>query len=270
MKSPTRRSRNIGTAKQGHGRDNRMKIPDPRHDERLFYEKVDDAVAVERQIGDCDITFLVQPALAGFRHACTIDDICRLLAHLPAGDLAGIDLILLRRPTRKQQALRPAWGRLLYYADTGQYRGRAIFLDAQQPGVSFRWPRSQTPDDAAEFDRLRSDGHGIEEDRRGFTITQTMESIRRTQLYRTLLHELGHHVDYRDKITDPAADEADYERRWEAYFARPPREREDFAHRYAAQQAARLRAAGLIPFDRQDTAAEMKRDGLDPAWFSPE
>lgn len=267
MRNPTRRNRNIGTERQGHGQDNRMKIPASRHDDRLFYEKVDDAVAVERTIGDCDITFLVQPVIAGFRHACTIEDICHLLTHMPVGDLTGIDLFLLRQPTRKQQSLRPAWGRLVYYADTGKYWGRAIFLDAQQPGKSYRWSRSLTLDDATELDRLRTYGHGIEEDRRGFTITPTLDSTRTTQLYRTLPHELGHHVDYRSKITDLAKDEADYDRRRDAYFTRPHREREEFAHRYAAEQSARLRNEGVIPFERLDRPAALKKDGLDPAWF---
>lgn len=268
MRNPTKRNRNIGTAKQGHGQDNQMKIPASRHDDRLFYEKVEDAVAVERRIDDWDITFLVQPVIAGFRHACTIDDICRLLAHVPAGDLTGIDLFLLKQPTRKQQSLRPAWGRLAYYADTGKYWGRAIFLDAQQPGKSYRWSRSLTPDDATELDRLRSYGHPIEEDRRGFTLTPTLDSIRATQLYRTVLHELGHHVDYRSKITDQAKDQADYDRRRDIYLARPHREREEFAHRYATEQARRLRDEGDIPFDRLDAPVDMEKDALDPAWFN--
>lgn len=266
-RNPTRRNRNIGTERQGHGQDNRMKIPGSRRADRLFYEKVDDAIAIERTIGDCEITFLVQPVIAGFLHACTIDDIRHLLAHVPVGDLIGIDLFLLRQPTRKQQSLRPAWGRLAYYADTGKYRGRAIFLDAQEPGKSYRWSRSLTPDDATELDRLRSHGHGIEEDRRGFTVTPTLESIRATQLYRTVLHELGHHVDYRGKTTNLAKDQADYDRRRDAYFARPPAEREAFAHRYAEEQARRLRNEGIFPFDRLDTPAALEKDGLDPAWF---
>lgn len=125
-----------------------------------------------------------------------------------------------------------------------------------------------TPDDATELDRLRADGHPIEEDRRGFTVTPTLESIRATQLYRTLPHELGHHVDYRSKITDLAKDQADYGRRHDAYFKRPNKEREEFAHRYAAKHAARLRENGVIPFGRLDHPAAHKNDRLDPAWFA--
>lgn len=245
-----------------------MKIPASRHDDRVFYEKVDNAVAVERTIGDCEITFLVQPVIAGFRHACTIDDVCHLLSHMPDEDLIGIDLLLLRQSTRKQKSLNSAWGRLAYYADTGKYCGRAIFLDAQQPDNPYRWSRSMVPDDAAELDRLRSQGHGIEQDRRGYTITPTLESIRNTQLYHTLPHELGHHVDYLTKITDLAKDDTDYDRRRDAYFARPHREREEFAHRYAAEQVQRLRNEGVIPFNRLDAPTDLKKDRMDLAWFS--
>lgn len=34
----------------------------------------------------------------------------------------------------------------------------------------------------------------------------------------------------------------------EIYFSRPLREREDFAHRYADELGAKLRATGMIPF----------------------
>lgn len=268
-RNPARRNRNIGTAKQGHGQDNRLVIPKSCPKNRLFYEVLDDAIPVPRTVGGRDITFLVQPVNRGFAHACTVDDICRMLEYVPAGDLVGIDLIVLRQPTRKQVVLRPVWGRLCYYADAGKYRGRAIFIEAQQPGKSYRWSRSLTPDSAAEFERLKTYGHGIEEDRRGFTITPNLESIRATQLYRTLLHELGHHVDYLGKVSERAKDKADYDRKQAEYFARPHREREEFAHRYAAEQATRLRDSGIIPFTRLDAPAALKKDGLDPVWFIP-
>lgn len=269
MRNPTRRNRNIGTAKQGHGQDNRMKIPLHWDGDRWFYERVEKAVAVERSVNSRSLTFLVQPVMAGFVHACTIGDICHLLSLAPPDDLAGVDLILLRQPTRKQQGLRPVWGRLAYYAETGKYSGRAIFLEAQQPGVPFRWRRSLTPEDAAEFDRLRADGHEIEGDRRAFSIKPTLVSIRATQLYRTLPHELGHHVDYMAKVSESARDEADYDRLRELYFSRPQCEREAFAHRYADELSDRLRREGAIPFQRMDDPDAIERAGLDPGWFIP-
>lgn len=244
-----------------------MNIPAAWDGERLYYEKMDDAVAVKRDVADRRMTFLVQPVTTGFLHACTVDDICRLLAHVPPGDLTGIDLILLRQPTRKQRSLNPVWGRLAYFAETGKYSGRSIVLEAGEPGKSFRWSRSLTSEGIAELDRLRADGHAIEDDRRGFTITPTLESIRATQLYRTFPHELGHHVDYLSKISEPAQNETDYDRRRDAYFARPKSEREAFAHRYADEQDRRLRAEGVIPFARLDDSERLEKDGLNPAWF---
>jgi hypothetical protein len=38
-RDPRRRNRNIGAAKQGHGQDNRMVIPEPWADRRVFYER---------------------------------------------------------------------------------------------------------------------------------------------------------------------------------------------------------------------------------------
>lgn len=246
-----------------------MKVPLHWDSDRWFYERVENAVPVERRLGDRSLTFLVQPVTAGFVHACTIDDICHLLSLAPPGDLAGIDLILLRQPTRKQQSLRPVWGRLAYYAETGRYSGRAIFLEAQQPGIPFRWPRSLTPEGALEFDRLRADGHEIEEDRRAFTIIPTAHSIRTTQLYRTLPHELGHHVDYHRQVCEQAVSQADYDRRRNLYFSHPQSEREAFAHRYADELFGQLCKKGAIPFIRLLDLDAIEREGLDPGWFIP-
>lgn len=267
-RNPTRRNRNIGTAKQGRGQDNRLVIPETCPEDRLFYEILDDAIPVARKISDREIMFLVQPVNRGFAHACTVDDICQVLENVPASDLTGIDLLVLRQPTRKQVILRPVWGRLCYFADTGKHQGRAIFIEAGQPGKSYRWSRSQTPGATAELDRLRADGHGIEEDRRGFTITPNLDSIRTTQLYHTLSHELGHHVDYLGTVSERAKDREDYVRKQVEYFARPQREREEFANRYADEQVRLLRDRGIIPFARRDEPDALKKDGLDPAWFT--
>ena len=86
----------------------------------------------------------------------------------------------------------------------------------------------------------------------------TSATCRATVLYRTLLHEVGHHVDRRD-----------YGQRGEddAYYQRPARERESFAHRYAERIAGDLRARRVIPFARIIDRLSATRDGLDPDWF---
>lgn len=268
-RDPARRNRNIGTAKQGLGQANRMKIPSEWDGKRWYFERMDDAIAIERKINGHRITFLVQPTASGFLHPCTIGDLYHLLAHIPAADVDGIDLILLRQPTRKERSLNPVWGRILYHAETRKHSGRAIMLEAQSPGMPFRWPRSLTPGDAAELARLARDGHTITSAKRHFTITPTPESARATQLYRTMLHELGHHIDFRNRVSDLATSPGDYSRRRDAYFARPWLEREAHANAYAEHLAGQLQSKSVIPFARMVDREAIQRDGLDPAWFLP-
>jgi hypothetical protein len=39
--NPTRRNRNIGTAKSGHGLDNSLVIPSPRYESWVFWQNLD-------------------------------------------------------------------------------------------------------------------------------------------------------------------------------------------------------------------------------------
>jgi len=49
--NPVRRSRNIGTARQGHGENNRMVIPESWHRSQRFWENLGTCVEVRREIG---------------------------------------------------------------------------------------------------------------------------------------------------------------------------------------------------------------------------
>jgi len=78
----------------------------------------------------------------------------------------------------------------------------------------------------------------------------TPASIRATQLYRTLLHEIGHWVDFSEKVLAPAAlVRGEHGLLSEAYFSRTYEERESFAHTYAEARAAHLIKFGVIPFE---------------------
>lgn len=44
---------------------------------------------------------------------------------------------------------------------------------------------------------MAADGHHVVRDRRCWNIRPNVASIRNTQLYRTVLHEIGHFVDRR-------------------------------------------------------------------------
>ena len=107
--------------------------------------------------------------------------------------------------------------------------------------------------------------HRVTKEKRGYLIERSPESIRSTQLFRTLLHELGHYVDWMaNKIelaleTDDEAEEA-----WidQTYDTKPTATKEDFAHRYAAEMAERVpRFPPCMDYD------SLRADGLDPEWF---
>lgn len=252
--SGVRRNRNIGTARSGHGKSNAMVIPFPRsHENRMFAEVLDRSVRVVCSVqDDIPIQFFVEPPTRGYHHACTVDDVVQQLRNmLPwRSDWEGIDTVLLRQPTRKQEILSSAWGRLI---PRGKNRA-AICLEAQCVDARLRWPRSLDPDGMRELDRLRVDGHHVLLGRREYVITFSLDSVRATQLYRTLIHEIGHHVDKRRSTQ-------------RAYEARPWAEREAFAHRYALNIQSLLRRTGKIPFASRRSAAEFRRYGLNPDWF---
>ncbi|UZK66129.1 hypothetical protein [Sphingomonas sp. M1-B02] len=251
--SPTRRNRNIGTAKQGHGQDNRLVIPLAReHFSPL--ELVGRHRREERTIHGQSIKFIIEEVGIGSYHPCTVGDVARMLELLPLSDWVGIKTIVFRQPTRKQAILNPAWGRLRYWGELSMRRrvlatGPMIFLDAVHAHTSVGWSSSLGPEDQAELDRLRDDGHVIERVGRRFKVHVTPHSARNTQLYRTLLHEVGHWFDWLGKVEEPVARGEDFDVMIERYFARPGSERESFAHRYADEKHEQLFSLGLIPFD---------------------
>lgn len=152
---------------------------------------------------------------------------------------------------------------MVYSRHEGPRKGPAIFLDAQP--IHLRWlaPLSTRVEDERELDRLREDGHRVSRERKGWRVESSVEAVRATQLYRTLLHEIGHHVDRLEYHTrqDAGAEAAD-----ERFFARPHVEREAAAHRYADLWAANLRANRTIPF-ASIVKEDLRTEGIDPLWF---
>ena len=172
-----------------------------------------------------------------------------VLAQVPYAALADIEFVLLRQPKRKEEILESAWGRLVWYAEVGELKGRAIVLEAIDFSKPLRWPRSLSPDRAKEFARLREDGHEIEETKREYIIRPTLATVRATQLYRTLLHEIGHNVDdNRDPI---------------AFDNKSSQVKEEFAHQYAAKLRAKLDYFGVLPFERKLNPEFLAKHGLD-------
>jgi hypothetical protein len=66
-----------------------------------------------------------------------------------------------------------------------------------------------------------------------------------------LLHEVGHWVDFNEKVVVPAAlGHGELDSLSEGYFSRAHAEREKFAHNYAEVQRAHLMKFGVIPLSR--------------------
>lgn len=122
-------------------------------------------------------------------------------------------------------------------------------LEAMNPTKVWKWDRDIGPLDALALERLRNDGHVLEDTGKGLVFHSSQASIRTTQLYRTLLHEIGHWVDWLKKVEQPVANQSvPYDVLADRYFARTFQEREQFAHRYASEIRKRLMRAKLIPF----------------------
>ncbi|MFZ6875902.1 hypothetical protein ACO0LF_27850 [Undibacterium sp. Di27W] len=249
--NPTRRNKNLGTKAHGHGNDNRMVVPEAWGE--YFLEKLGSHVLVKRQIKGHEMLFFVQPTRSAYFYPCSIDDICKVLAHCPDEAIAAFDFIVLRQPTRKQGILQPVWGRAEYTYDIRKQRGGAVIIEAQMTD-SYTWTKSANPERVRELNRLRQDGHHIEMTRRGVQITHTVQSLRNTILYRTLLHEIGHHVDFNRSTL-------------EEWRGKTKATKEDYAHRYATELYASLEKQGVVPFPAILDEAAMLQDGVKREWF---
>lgn len=244
----TRRNRNIGTSKSGHGQDNRLVISICNRDAVAHYESLKSYTAVIREINAKAITFIVEETRVGSYHACTVDDIAHLLRYIPEPDVEAIELIVLRQPKRKEEILSPVWGRLGFYVEIGRHRGPAIFLESINLSKPMLLSKSLAPEVEIELRRLSRDGHEIATTKRHHVVSSSLTSVRATQLYRTLLHELGHQFDYR--------------RNPKAFDRKTSLDKEVFAHRYADILQEELRKKKVIPFERILDSESIKRDGL--------
>jgi len=270
-RNPVRRNRNIGTAKQGRGRDNRMVVPGGWPDSRVFWENLPGAVCVECETGSHPLAVLVEPTKPGYFHACTVDDVVKLISLIPENDIRDIRTVVLRQPKKKEERLRPVWGRIAYHANFGRYSGPSIHLEAQHAEMKTIWDRSLTPHLGSELESLKKDGHRVTSDKRRYIIESPRAAIRNTQLYRTLPHETGHYLDYLNRVIAPAAntrDQDEIKRLKEIYRNSPPEEKEAFAHRYAEEFFKKMQAEGALPFPAIIDAERMKSQGLSLSWFA--
>ncbi|SEW51685.1 hypothetical protein [Chitinophaga arvensicola] len=254
MRNPTRRNRNIGTAKQGAGQHNRLTIPSAGTGSKHFYERLEPYEKTEKIIHGHTFIFITEKHHPSSPHACTVNDIARILSYLPPADYGDLKFIVLRQPKRKEEIISHVWGRLIYSYEFENEYYPAVILETANYRKPFKWKRNLDPDDQQELARLREDGHVFVEDKRSFTTMLESAAVRNTQLYRTLLHELGHYVHYLT-LVQPFAEDAHEEagdKREDNYFRLPKDTKEKFAHQYADQWRAKLLLAQLIPFERME------------------
>ena len=130
---------------------------------------------------------------------------------------------MLRQPKRKETILNGVWGRLAYGGEIGRpqdgmFSGPAVFLEATPPDLRFSMNVLMGPATRSEFERLCRDGHSVTRKGSRFVFNCSLQTIRNTQLYRTVIHEIGHWVDWLNRVKRPPPPEAqlaDYEWRWE-------------------------------------------------------
>jgi len=284
MRNPIRRNRNIGTAKQGYGQNNRLTIPQISTQSLQFYERLGEYTKRYKDINGNRFEFVIEATRDKVNHACTVDDLAEMIRHIPPTDYGDLNLIVLRQPKRKEENLSSVWGRLIYYYEfEGNFRP-AVIIEAMDCEQRLKLPKKLSVDDQKELERLRKDGHQFTVTKRHFIANYNIENVRNTQLYRTLPHEFGHYIHYHkivlkplkkmkkelDKLdaqidgNDTAAtnplftkwDEMDdayrtkIEENEKKYFAIIKDEKEVFAHNYADKLIQKLEACEAIPFDR--------------------
>jgi hypothetical protein len=245
-----------------------MVIPDSWHDSRTFWERVSSFKLVRRSVHGRPLRFVVEPTRLDSLYACTVDDIATVLDAAPSRHVAGIEGVILRQPKRKEEILQPVWGRLGYAVEVGPIRGPAILIEAQSLPLRLHWPARCDPGQQQELDCLRQEADRVEFNGRHHVLQFGLAAVRAVQLYRTVLHELGHWAQYYEQVQVPSlGDDIARDNLLDAYRRRPRCERESFAHRYSLELAADLRRRGIIPFERIVDPGQLIADGLSPQDF---
>jgi hypothetical protein len=205
-----------------------MIVPQSWHIDRLAQETVGQFRKVKKRLAGRRLTFFIEENTGGCTHSCSVSDVCEIFKNIPYADWAGLETIVFRQPSKKQRILNPVWGRLYYFAQVGQKVGKhlaegpAIFLEAMPAEGKIVWSTSLDPEQAKELQRLQEDGHHVERVGKKQLIHRNAKAIRQTQLYRTVVHEVGHWVDYLQKVERPGDKGIQrYDIPEDRYFSRP-------------------------------------------------
>lgn len=252
MFNPVRRNRNIGTSKQGHGQSNKLTIASSCVTSKSFYECLDNYEKTEININGHDFIFVVEQTRPNCQHACSISDLVQVIENIPEADYGELQLIILRQPKRKEELVSPVWGRFIYSFEFENAHAPAIIIEAIDYSKKLKWSKKLPVESQRELERLKADGHKFISGDRHFVAELKPENVRHTQLYRTLLHEFGHYVQYLEVVERPAIrDEAFeiWEQRNEMYFKISRSHKEAFAHRYADNLRKQLSELNIFPID---------------------
>ncbi|MBN2693275.1 hypothetical protein JXR93_01310 [bacterium] len=235
--NPIRRNKNIGTSKSGYKKNNILTIPNYFYGDLVFWVRVSNSYEIiKKEIFDKEIVFIIEKTKKDYSYSVTVDDIISLLKQIPKDDWSGINHFFFRQAKRKEEIFQPVWGRLGYNVNICGFKGAAIVLEAVKDNFIIKWSKSLDSETKKEFNRLISDGHQIEDNGRLYLIKTSKESIRNTQLYRTIIHEIGHWVHWKKEVLEPSKKGLDYDKLNNRYHYKiSRREKEIFAHNYADQ-----------------------------------
>ncbi len=295
MRNPIRRNKNIGTSKQGYKRQNTFVIPESRHNYLPYYYKLEDYKKVSRIVNNKEYIFIVESTRSNCCHACTIDDLVKMISFVSKDSLENLNLIILRQPKKKENTLCSVWGRIQYYLEIEKYSGPAIILEAIDYSKKLKRNKKLSVEDLKDLYRLKGDGYSFKESKREYIAEYDIESVRSTQLYRTFLHEIGHYKQYSEcvkkpldrinkkvieleKIIDWESDEEChhfnrwekltdeyhdlYDRVWEKYDRIPGLEKEKYAFGYSDSLRSKLEKEKIIPFKRLFNLKSLLNDNL--------
>ncbi len=265
---PARRNKKTGTSDQGFKNRNTFRISTSWADSRPFWEKVKNPVILPQNIGGHKFALVVEPVLADFKYYVTVDDLLQIVAEVPKREREDITAFVFRQPKRKERIFSNTWGRLAYFAEFGEYGGPSVIIESQPEKTEFKTTKHVTPDHQKELDKLEEEGHKITRGRNCNIIKSPPEAKRNTQLYRTILHEIGHYVQYMQDVNMPSdyGDGENWQGLHDEYFARPSLDKEYFAEKYAEEIRERLMFAGIVPFS-PIVLDEERHPGIDQKWF---
>ena len=145
-----------------------------------------------------------------------------------------------------------------------------MIIEAVAVGLIFKWSNRLDSYGRKELLSLEKDGHKIEKFKRGYNIITTPTSVRNTQLFRTLPHEIGHGVDYLEnclKLCSKAKTDEELAYIKRLYRSKPYLDKEEYAHRYGREFYEKYTAQGLLPFERLYDEDYLNALRLDPKWF---